>query len=503
MAHTSTVVVLGCLTGGLLAVLYFIGTSPAYMSPAALLFDIFFQHYTGYPPGVRPVTQSAPPAHPIRFTLQQILYHGPDGASDRLLQQPIGASQLQPTVESGQASASEFHLRAVPAQPVTYPIGHVEEFQRYLVRQHRLPSAALDASSIATAAANLSLSNVPFRYHYHLYTARPTTSYWRYPTSKTEVADSLASTSPKNWHHLPPLIQPDVADKETVRTIAKMAANAYMLPADDVWFDLRENRWVHNDSFGWGSDGLRGHVFADDTNSTVVIALKGTSTRFFLGGDSETAPRDKLNDNRLFSCCCGRVDYTWSTVCDCFQGGRKCGQQCVEDSLDQDDLYFQAAINLFEYVHGQYPRANLWLTGHSLGGSLAALMGITYGHPVVTFEAPPERLAAQRLHLPVGGAIDMDSLPVWHFGHNADPIFMGTCNGATSSCYYGGYAMESKCHTGHRCTFDVVKDKAWRADIRHHRIKRVIKDVLADANVTWPLCQTVSNCTDCTAWAFV
>lgn len=40
------------------------------------------------------------------------------------------------------------------------------------------------------------------------------------------------------------------------------------------------------------------------------------------------------------------------------------------------------------------------LLGHSLGGSLASLLGATFGAPVVAFEAPGERLASTRLHLP-------------------------------------------------------------------------------------------------------
>lgn len=39
-------------------------------------------------------------------------------------------------------------------------------------------------------------------------------------------------------------------------------------------------------------------------------------------------------------------------------------------------------------------------SGHSLGGSLASLLGVTFGVPVVAFEAPGEKLAAARLHLP-------------------------------------------------------------------------------------------------------
>ena len=38
--------------------------------------------------------------------------------------------------------------------------------------------------------------------------------------------------------------------------------------------------------------------------------------------------------------------------------------------------------------------------GHSLGGALSALLGATFGAPVVAFEAPGEKLASTRLHLP-------------------------------------------------------------------------------------------------------
>ena len=59
-------------------------------------------------------------------------------------------------------------------------------------------------------------------------------------------------------------------------------------------------------------------------------------------------------------------------------------------------------LNGFHHTHSRLfsPHSNIWVIGHSLGGSLASLVGITYGAPVVTFEAPGERLAASRLHLP-------------------------------------------------------------------------------------------------------
>lgn len=64
------------------------------------------------------------------------------------------------------------------------------------------------------------------------------------------------------------------------------------------------------------------------------------------------------------------------------------------------------------------------MTGHSLGGALASLVGQTFLVPTVTYEIPGEQLAAQRLHLPHAPGVD---LPLWHFGHTADPIFVGAC----------------------------------------------------------------------------
>lgn len=73
----------------------------------------------------------------------------------------------------------------------------------------------------------------------------------------------------------------------------------------------------------------------------------------------------------------------------------------------------------------QYPNATVWLTGHSLGGAVASLIGQTFGVPAVSFESPGDSLAAKRLHLP--HAPGTPNPPIWHFGHTADPIFIGVC----------------------------------------------------------------------------
>lgn len=70
---------------------------------------------------------------------------------------------------------------------------------------------------------------------------------------------------------------PNVTDKETVLSLAKMTLDAYTLePFSGEWKDVKGG-FNYSQSFGWEGDGLRGHIFADADNSTIVIAIKGTS----------------------------------------------------------------------------------------------------------------------------------------------------------------------------------------------------------------------------------
>ena len=149
-----------------------------------------------------------------------------------------------------------------------------------------------------------------------------------------------------------------------------------------------------------------------------------------------------------------------------------------------------------------YPDANIWLTGHSLGGGLASLLGTTFGFPAVAFEAPGERLAAQRLHLPLPPSERVPppspdppsqntnltnyasytpsfaSAPVTHVYHNADPIPQGACTGLYSPCSQAGFALETRCHLGKTIVFDTVGQLGWRVDVLKHPIKEVILNVL-------------------------
>ena len=374
-----------------------------------------------------------------------------------------------------------------------------------------------------------------------------------------EVVDALmtsnrwsgyATTADSTAWTLDEVSAPNVTDKETVLSLANMAANAYIkVPGTEDWENMNDGFNVTND-FGWENDGLRGHIFADEGNKTVVIGLKGTTpgmrclhlhpkarsskyptigliyasdipwqreiltvlqkTAVFDGSGSTS--KDKENDNLFFSCCCGQGGhFLWRQVCDCSTAAYTCNSTCLLKTLHEKNRYYQAALELYGNVTEAYPNSTIWMSGHSLGGSVSSLLGLTYGLPVTTFEAVPEALPAMRLGLPVppgtppGAHQARKYTGAYHFGHTADPIFVGSCNAITSACTIGGYAMETQCHTGKVCIYDTVKDKSWRVSATTHSVRSVIKDVIKVYD-TVPECVPDSTpeepCVDCYNWKY-
>lgn len=316
---------------------------------------------------------------------------------------------------------------------------------------------------------------------------------------------SAAVLSPSDWV-MDTLAGPDVTHKESVLTFAQMTANDYIEePGSEDWQDVH-GHFNYSSSFGWRGDGLRGHIYADKANSTIIISLKGTSPALFDGAGTTT--NDKENDNLFFSCCCGQGgSYLWRQVCDCQTSAYKANLTCITEAMNDENRYYRAALDLYSNVTELYPEANVWLTGHSLGGAMSSLLGLTYGLPVVTFEAVPEALPAARLGLPSPPGYDPRHpqsrryTGAYHFGHTADPVYMGTCNGVSSVCTWGGYAMESACHTGQMCVYDTVEDKGWRVGIGTHRIKAVISDVIKVYDKV-PDCAAEEECYDCVLWKY-
>lgn len=294
---------------------------------------------------------------------------------------------------------------------------------------------------------------------------------------------------------------PNVSDKRTVLSLAEMAANAYVaIPHHGDWTNVSKG-WDH-EGFGWMSDGIRGYVFTSPDKKLVVLSFKGTSAAVLDDG-GPTAPNDKINDNLFFSCCCARISYLWNTVCDCYMGdGNRCDEACVEAEFWRQDRYYRAALEIFANVTALYPTADLWVTGHSLGGVLSSLIGRTHGVPAVTFQAPGDKLAVERLHLPVSPGVPIWDDHIWQFGHTADPIFTGDCTGPSSTCWISGFAMESQCHSGLVCSYDVVKELGWRSSVANHRIHVVIDDIISVYDQPAE-CVVPEPCSECDRWEFI
>jgi lipase ATG15 len=324
-------------------------------------------------------------------------------------------------------------------------------------------------------------------------------------TSIIEPMLASARQGFSTWHQsswtLDTTLAPDVTDRKTVINLALMAANTYInISGTEDWEDA--DRFNSTLDFGWEANGLRGHIYADETNSTVIIGIKGTSRALFDGDQTTTS--DKENDNLFFSCCCAEQGpWTWHKVCDCASSTYTCNSTCLIQNLHEDHRYYQAARYLYSNVTGIYPNADVWVTGHSLGGAVSALLGLTYGLPTVTFEAPGDALPASRLGIPTppGSSFARPLTGVYHFGHTADPIYMGLCDGSTSTCSIWGYAFQSQCHSGMMCTFDSVSDNGTRVAIWTHGIREVIKDVLRKYE-SLPDCIVDDECRDCYNWIF-
>ncbi|CAE6500881.1 unnamed protein product, partial [Rhizoctonia solani] len=329
----------------------------------------------------------------------------------------------------------------------------------------------------------------------------------------------------QNWksHEI---IGPATNKRETLLALAKMTNNAYFKDSKTIgWYDLG-GKWTnvkplfsliyftkkqqdHSIGYDPSTSGFRGHVFVSHDNRTAVLSIKGTSAVVF--GGSATVFKDKLNDNLLFSCCCARVDWTWIPVCGCARSGGRCDQSCVESSLQTDGLFYEIGVNLYNNLTYMYPDAQIWVVGHSLGGSLASLVGATFGAPVVAFEAPGERLAAQRLHLPIAE----DALHITHVYNTADPIpmvrlsffslssvvdFLGADGGGRERVRVrrrfvtredmrwrrGKSALEYqvsdsnffRCHLGQTIVYDTLSILHWASDIRSHFINTIIDQLL-------------------------
>lgn len=75
---------------------------------------------------------------------------------------------------------------------------------------------------------------------------------------------------------------------------------------------------------------------------------------------------------------------------------------------------------------------------------------------------------------------------------------MGVCNGVSSTCAMGGYALESKCHLGNVVLYDTVTKFKWSVAIGNHGIRTIVdllsKDFDPENNISVPAAEPQKDC---------
>lgn len=288
----------------------------------------------------------------------------------------------------------------------------------------------------------------------------------------------------------------ETPDYATVTNLAAMSYNVYM---DDTnkWYYMRPNKTT---DMRVDNNTVKAFLYSNDDFSFNVVAIKGTSVYW----NTNTVYNDKLNDNLFFSCCfykqsrmfphCNGSGPTSPTKMSCDTG-------CYRDTKEMELNYFNIGIRIVEALKHviRLDNSTVMFTGHSLGGAVSTLLGLTYNKTTVTFQSPGERHYLQLAGIRYD---EQAAQKVFHFGHNADVIFTGKCNGMLSWCYLAGYNIYTKCHVGHVCEYDAVGILNMKESIFTHRLKFVIDRVMSAWNGVLPKCDFQTNCSDCEGWTY-
>ena len=130
-----------------------------------------------------------------------------------------------------------------------------------------------------------------------------------------------------------------------------------------------------------------------------------------------------------------------------------------------------------------FTTSTIIFTGHSLGGAVATYMGVFYNKTTITFQTPGEKRYADLIGLDYSHMTDK----IYHFGHDADPIFNGECGWW---CKIAGYSIETNCHIGKICKYITNSTSSlWK-----HRMTYTINNIIKKYEL--PSCYS-SSCFDC------
>ena len=277
-----------------------------------------------------------------------------------------------------------------------------------------------------------------------------------------------------------------------VRQLAILSANAYLQQSE-----FRESDATFVSDLSIDNDSVRALLF--NLHETYVIAIKGTSLysltsransdSFSIAEVSKNVCTDlnhtcadlshhyldKLNDNMLFSCCihCDANDCT----------------ECSKESLKNPQNYIVMLDTIIQNNAEIFNKHPVVFTGHSLGGALSSIMAQKHNKLAVCFESPGD-LRYIQMSGAGGGHSDKH---VYHFGHNADSLFIGNCG---STCSVLGYYIQTKCHSGFTCEYNSQEKLGLRDSLWNHQINFVIDNIIPHWEKEMPECLYRKECSD-------
>ena len=314
----------------------------------------------------------------------------------------------------------------------------------------------------------------------------------------------------------------------TVYEMAVMSHNVYYKMTSTNWINTTLDQVT---DISLSNDTVKAYFFTNKQRNIGVIAFKGTSLYWNTLNTSSTSntsnvlytkqdtckiqstsSNDKYNDNLFFSCCFYKQSSLFEK-CELCDNVDKytCCKQCYNTSLNFELNYINIVKSIVEKVKGMidFETSTIIFTGHSLGGILASVSSILYDKRAIAFQAPGDRHYLDLVNNLNNPKYNENTKynkntkyneNISHFGHNADPIYMGNCG---STCSALGYYINTKCHSGYTCLYDAKNKLGYSQSILNHRIEYIIKNVIPKWKQDLPECIIQNDCEDCKEWVYL
>lgn len=187
------------------------------------------------------------------------------------------------------------------------------------------------------------------------------------------------------------------------------------------------------------TNSLKGIIYT--SGDTTAIAFKGTSLSILGFDSSNTSRNDKSFNNIIFNC---KPDITQMYKM----------------------LYIEDAKRIYLEVRERFPNNKIILTGHSMGATIASIVGHIVNEYVVAFASPGDRKIITSLNLPenkikehkkqsvISNLFHRLETNTIHIGDCGDSIYRGVCDGNINICKLIGYNIKTRCHSGKMLCFN-------------------------------------------------